>query len=66
MSSNGSLVASGGNDNAVRLRDFNSRYLIADGAKHCGRVSSVSFSADNRSITSAKKNGCLMIWDVVN
>ena len=66
MSSDGSLVASGGNDNAVRLWDFNSGYLIADGAKHCGGVTSVSFSADNTSIVSADSNGCLMIWDVAN
>ena len=66
MSSDGSLVASGGNDNAVRLWDFNSGYLIAEGAKHCGGVTSVSFSADNRRVISSDSNGCLMLWDVAS
>jgi WD40 repeat protein len=64
FSSDGSRLASGGNDGSVRLWDSRSQLPIADAVEHTGAVQTVSFSSDGRTLASGGDDGSVRLWDV--
>ena len=63
LSSQG-ILATGSKDQTVKLWDFDSGRLLAAQHAHCGSVSSVTFSADGRTLVSGGEDGIVMVWDV--
>ena len=71
LSANGKYVASGSDDNTVRLWDLDKfvRKLYEEVHKlegHSGMVKSVSFSADGRYIASGGDDNTVRVWDVAS
>ncbi|WP_413174059.1 P-loop NTPase fold protein [Anabaena azotica] len=65
FSPDGTKVASGGDDNMVRLWDVNTRMAIAQPfSGHTGFVSSVAFSPDGSMVVSGSWDKTLRLWDV--
>ncbi|HEY7426954.1 MAG TPA: protein kinase [Gemmataceae bacterium] len=58
------LLATGGEDNMVRLWDTSKGELIGGLTGHRTAVSCVAFSPDGKFLVSAASNGTLKIWDV--
>lgn len=63
LSSQG-ILATGSKDQTVKLWDFNTGRLLAAQHAHCGAVSSVTFSADGKSLVSGGEDGIIMVWSV--
>jgi WD40 repeat protein len=59
------LLASGSDDNTVRLWDTHTRECVAVLQGHKGWVQSVAFSPDSRLLASASGDGTVRLWDVV-
>src|SRR5262249_684212 len=58
------LLATGGEDNMVRLWDTSKGELVGGLPGHRTAVFCVSFSPDGKFLVSAASNGTLKIWDV--
>ncbi|MFN8374414.1 MAG: TIR domain-containing protein [Anaerolineae bacterium] len=60
----GGLVATGGQDGAIRLWDVNARALIRELPNaHTGRIFDIAFSADGQWMASAGEDGRIQVWD---
>ena len=64
FSPDGKKVASGSEDNAVRLWDVSNGQCIWVGKEHKGRVYSVAFSPDGRWVVSGSGDYTMRLWDV--
>lgn len=63
FSSDGKLLASAGNDNAVRLWEPNTGSIVATlNSASATALSSVSFSADNKYLVTGSNNGGVFVW----
>lgn len=61
----GKTLASGSDDNTVRLWDSDGRpTAVLQG--HEGRVASLAFSPDNKNLASASFDGTIRVWEVAN
>ncbi|KAJ1302506.1 hypothetical protein OPQ81_002824 [Rhizoctonia solani] len=60
----GNIIASGSNDNSVRLWEVQSQSESSVFTGHYGRVNSVAFSPDGAYITSGSDDTTIRIWDV--
>lgn len=64
-SPDGSVIASGGDDNSIMLWDASTGKLEAKMEGHRAAVISVRFSADGSMIMSADRNGVSHGWDLI-
>jgi len=64
MSFSGSLVASGGKDQVMRLWSFDGARHLVDGMGHSGSINSIVFSPDDRQMVSVGQDGCIFVWNV--
>jgi len=63
FSPDGTLFASGSNDNTIKLIDVNTRLEIAALTGHTGRISYVGFSPDGNMLASGSEDGIVKLWD---
>ena len=66
FSPDGSLLASGAEDNTIRLWDVASRQQVATLTRHGGPVISVSFSPDGSLLASGAGDNTIALWDVAS
>lgn len=64
FSPDGSTLASGSNDNTVKLWDASTGKTITTLQGHTGPVYTVSFSPDGTTLASASTDGTLKLWDL--
>ena len=64
VSYTGQFIATGSNDQLVRLWDYATGRKIMDGVGHSGPVLSVAFSPDDRQLISVGEDGCVFVWNV--
>mmetsp|Transcript_22863 Transcript_22863/g.53352 ORF Transcript_22863/g.53352 Transcript_22863/m.53352 type:complete len:637 (-) Transcript_22863:100-2010(-) len=64
ISHDGTLFATGGTDQLVKLWHFATGSLILDGVGHSGTVTGVVFSHDDKQLVSAGEDGCVYIWNI--
>ena len=64
FSPNGRTLASGGNNNTVRLWDVDTQKEIGTLEGHAGRPDSIFFSPDGRTLASRDDDNSLRLWDV--
>ncbi|GBG63600.1 hypothetical protein CBR_g38666 [Chara braunii] len=62
--SKGGVFLTGGADHFLRLWDLATGNLLAHGLAHSSRITSVSFSPDDKKILSTGNEGALMIWNM--
>jgi WD40 repeat protein len=60
----GRWVASGGEDNAVKVWDSHTGKLVRTFRGHTGLVGSVAFSPDGRRLASGSRDTTVKVWDV--
>lgn len=64
-SPDGRWIATGGEDNAVRIWNARTGRPQAGPLVHRNKIRSLAFSPDNRLLTSASREGTFAVWDVV-
>jgi len=60
----GTAIAGGGEDGAIRIWEVNSRKLIRMLKGHTDRVSSVAFSTEDALLASGSDDGTIKLWEV--
>jgi WD40 repeat protein len=63
-SPDGTMLASGGDDEVVRLWDVAAAKVLHEFTGHRSCVRSVAFSPDGRTLASATDNGAIRLWDL--
>lgn len=63
VTSDGTRIATGSEDHAVRIWDLEGR-VLASLAGHIDRVTAVAISADGRRLASGSHDGVVKVWDV--
>ncbi|CAD0222056.1 Serine/Threonine protein kinase with WD40 repeats [Planktothrix agardhii] len=64
LSADGRTLASGSNDNTIKLWDVQSQREIATLTRHSSDVKSVAFSPDGRMLASGSYDKTIKLWDV--
>ncbi|KAG9390869.1 WD domain, G-beta repeat [Carpediemonas membranifera] len=64
VSPNGSTIASGGDDNCIKLWDAETGRRIKTLGEHNNRVNCLAFSSDGRTLVSGSNDKTAKIWDV--
>jgi WD40 repeat protein len=64
ISHDGTLFATGGTDERIKLWDFATGQCLADGIGHSGCVTSLAFSPDDRQLVSTGLDGGVFVWNV--
>lgn len=64
VSNRGTLFATGGVDQMVKLWDMRTGGLVSDGIGHSGAVNCVRFTPDDKQITSVGDDGSVFVWNV--
>jgi WD40 repeat protein/tRNA A-37 threonylcarbamoyl transferase component Bud32 len=64
VSPNGSVVASAGEDQVIKLWDLATRQVIRALKRHAATVCGLSFGPDGRQLVSASVDGAIVFWDV--
>ena len=64
VASGGALFATGGADQLVKLWDYESGQLLADGVGHSGTVNDLAFSPDGKQMVSVGNEGAIFVWNV--
>lgn len=64
FSPNGSILASGGYDDSLRLWDIRNGCVYKEIAAHGDPVTSVSFSTDGTTLLTSSFDGLMRLWDV--
>eukprot|EP00762_Andalucia_godoyi_P004100 ANDGO_06274.mRNA.1 Cilia- and flagella-associated protein 52 len=64
LDSRGLRLATGGEDRAVRLWDYDAGEVIATGLGHSGAVTRVRFAPDCRTLVSVGDEGAVLVWNV--
>lgn len=61
---NGSLVATGGHDNLIHIKDLNSTRPITVLTGHTGLINDLKFLNNGKQLLSASSDGTVKLWDV--
>jgi WD40 repeat protein len=64
LSFNGSLLATGGKDQLIRLWTFDGAQHVVDGMGHSGVINAITFSPDDRQMVSVGDDGCIFVWNI--
>ena len=64
-SPNGSIIATGSDDNTVRLWDAHTSEHIRTFTGHTEDVNTVAFSPDGKTLISGSYDGSVLLWDVL-
>ncbi|KAL4432056.1 hypothetical protein ABPG74_017792 [Tetrahymena malaccensis] len=64
LSSDGRYFVTGGSEQIVKIWDFATGKLIAQGRGHSGCINTVSFSPDNKQVISGGRDGNILVWNV--
>jgi WD40 repeat protein len=64
VSPNGRVVASGGEDQVVKLWDLPTRQVLRSLKRHTAAVWGLTFSPDGRALASGSRDGTIVLWDV--
>lgn len=63
FSSDNRLLASGGNDGTIQLRDISSNFLLSTLTGHTGRIYALMFLANDRILASGGGDGTIRLWN---
>jgi len=66
FSPDGQTIASGGDDNTLKLWSVAQRREIASLTGHSSYVTSVAFSSDGQTLASGSEDGTILVWDLVH
>ena len=64
LSADSKYFASGGDDNVVRLWEFETGKLIHAGVGHSDRVRQLTFSPDVKQLVSVGDDGNVLVWNI--
>ena len=64
LSSNGKLLATGGGDQIMRLWEFETGKMLAEGIGHSAKINRVKFSPDGKQVISVGSEGLILVWNV--
>ncbi|CAM9394301.1 unnamed protein product, partial [Discosporangium mesarthrocarpum] len=66
MSHSGQLFATGGTAMMVKLWAYEKGELLAQGGGHSGVITGLSFSPDDKQLTSVGEDGNIFVWNIYN
>lgn len=64
ISHDGKYFATGGSEQIVRLWDMGTGKILSEGSGHSGCINSISFSADDKQMVSAGRDGSILLWNL--
>ena len=64
FTADGARIATGGEDQLIRVFDINSREPVATLAEHTGKVRSLAYTSDSRTLFSSANDAAIIAWDL--
>ena len=64
INAEGTLLATGGTDQLVKLWDYARGTCLADGVGHSNTIVSLAFSPDGKQLISVGQDGNIFVWNV--